>query len=64
MVGEFATQRRIVISYDQIPPVLRQAIMAAEDAEFDTHMGLSITRIIVTLAKRPASKASAPAPAR
>ena len=51
VVGEFATQRRIVISYDQIPPVLRQAIMAAEDAEFDTHMGLSITRIIVTLAK-------------
>ena len=51
VVGEFATQRRIVITYDQIPPVLRQAIMAAEDAEFDTHMGLSITRIIVTLAR-------------
>ena len=51
VVGESATQRRIVITYDQIPPVLRQAIMAAEDAEFDTHMGLSITRIIVTLAR-------------
>ena len=51
VVGEFATQRRIVITYDQIPPVLRQAIMAAEDAEFDSHMGLSITRIIVTLAR-------------
>ena len=51
VVGEFATQRRIVITYDQIPPVLRQAIMAAEDAEFDTHMGLSITRILVTLAR-------------
>jgi penicillin-binding protein 1A len=51
VVGEFATQRRIVITYEQIPPVMRQAIMAAEDAEFDTHMGLSITRIVVTLAK-------------
>ena len=51
VVGEFATQRRIVITYDQIPPVMRQAIMAAEDAEFDSHMGLSITRIIVTLAR-------------
>jgi penicillin-binding protein 1A len=49
VVGEFATQRRIVITYDQIPPVLRQAIMAAEDAEFDSHMGLSMTRIVVTL---------------
>jgi penicillin-binding protein 1A len=49
VVGEFATQRRIVITYDQIAPVLRQAIMAAEDAEFDSHMGLSITRIVVTL---------------
>jgi penicillin-binding protein 1A len=51
VVGEFATQRRIVITYDQIAPVLRQAIMAAEDAEFDSHMGLSITRIIVTLVR-------------
>jgi penicillin-binding protein 1A len=51
VVGEFATQRRIVITYDQIPPVMRQAIMAAEDAEFDSHMGLSITRILVTLAR-------------
>ena len=33
--------------------------MAAEDAEFDTHMGLSITRIIVTLATRSRSPASA-----
>ncbi|HEY8550029.1 MAG TPA: transglycosylase domain-containing protein, partial [Vicinamibacterales bacterium] len=51
VLGEFATQRRIVIGYDQIAPVLRQAIIAAEDDDFDTHMGLSITRIIVTLVK-------------
>src|SRR4029453_12258490 len=51
VVGEFATQRRIVITYDQIAPVLRQAIMAAEDADFDSHMGLSMTRIVVTLVK-------------
>jgi penicillin-binding protein 1A len=51
VVGEFATQRRIIITYDQIPKVLRQAIMAAEDADFESHMGFSITRIIVTLAR-------------
>ncbi len=51
VLGEFATQRRIVITYDEISPLLRQAIMAAEDSGFNTHMGLSITRIVVTLAK-------------
>jgi penicillin-binding protein 1A len=49
VLGEFATQRRIVIRYDEIAPVLRQAIIAAEDGEFNTHMGVSATRIIVTL---------------
>ena len=29
--------------------MLRQAIIAAEDGEFNTHMGVSITRIVVTL---------------
>ena len=29
VVGEFATQRRVVISSDQISPLLRQAIIAA-----------------------------------
>ena len=48
VVGEFATQRRIVITYDQISPLLRQAIIAAEDQNFDSHLGLSIPRIIVT----------------
>ena len=51
VLGEFATQRRIVITYDEISPLLRQAIMAAEDSGFNTHMGLSITRIVVTLVK-------------
>jgi len=51
IVGEFAIQRREVIPYEAIPPKLRQAILAAEDSEFEQHFGLSIPRIIVTLAK-------------
>jgi penicillin-binding protein 1A len=50
VIGEFATERRVVIGYDQISPRLRQAIIAAEDADFDRHFGLSIPRIAVTLA--------------
>ena len=48
VIGEFATQRRIVIGYDDIPVSLRQAIVAAEDAGFDSHVGLSIPRIVIT----------------
>ncbi len=48
VIGEFATQRRIVISYDDIPVSLRHAIVAAEDAGFDSHFGLSIPRIVIT----------------
>src|SRR4051794_2508939 len=42
VVGEFSTQRRVVIPYDAISPRLRQAIIAAEDAAFEQHLGLSI----------------------
>src|SRR5918996_2190378 len=51
VVGEFAVQRREVISYEAISPKLRQAIFAAEDDDFEQHVGLSIPRIVVTLVK-------------
>jgi penicillin-binding protein 1A len=47
VIGEFATQRRVVVGYDEINPVLRQAIIATEDAEFDRHFGVNIWRIFV-----------------
>jgi len=47
-IGEFATERRVVIGYDDIAPVLRQAIIASEDAEFESHFGVSVSRLIVT----------------
>src|SRR5688572_9822314 len=40
-IGEYAIERRVLIGYDQIAPVLRQAIMASEDADFEQHFGLS-----------------------
>ncbi len=45
VVGEFATERRVIVGYDDINPVLRQAIIATEDAEFDRHFGVNIWRI-------------------
>jgi penicillin-binding protein 1A len=51
VIGEFAIERRVVIDYDAIAPALRQAIMASEDAGFEQHFGLSISRIIITAVK-------------
>ena len=45
VVGEFATERREVITHAQIPTVLKQAIMAAEDAGFNQHIGFEPTRM-------------------
>src|SRR5438552_16200980 len=47
VIGEFATQRRVIVGYDDINPLLRQAIIATEDAEFDRHFGVNIWRIFV-----------------
>ena len=49
LIGEFATQRRVILSYDEIPEVLRQAIIAAEDGAFFDHVGFNIPRIAITL---------------
>ncbi len=49
VIGEFATERRVVVSYDEMSPFMRQAIVATEDSDFEQHFGLSATRIVVTL---------------
>ncbi len=45
LVGEFAVERRVVLTYEQIPEQLKQAVLAAEDSGFFTHFGLSPTGI-------------------
>jgi penicillin-binding protein 1A len=57
VVGEFSTQRRVVVTYDAISPKLRQAIIAAEDAEFEQHLGFSIPHIAMAATRDVLSKA-------
>jgi penicillin-binding protein 1A len=45
IVGSFALQRRILLTYEQIPPVLRDAILTTEDQHFDQHWGVDFTRV-------------------
>ncbi len=41
VIGEFAVERRIVVSYDDIPPYLQLAVLAAEDDQFYNHSGIN-----------------------
>src|SRR5687768_683746 len=40
LIGEFFRERRIVLSYDRIPPRLVQAFLASEDDRFFEHKGI------------------------
>ena len=44
--GSFALERRIVVGYDDIPPVLREAILSVEDKGFENNGGINLFRII------------------
>ena len=42
LIGEYSTERRIYVPYDQMPPQLAEAFLAAEDHNFFTHGGVDV----------------------
>ena len=46
LVGSFALQRRILITYTQIPKVLKDAVLTTEDQHFEEHWGVDIPRVL------------------
>ncbi len=46
VIGTFALQRRVIVTYQQIPPILRNAILATEDKNFFSHWGIDVPRLI------------------
>lgn len=44
-IGSFALQRRILLTYDQIPKILRDAIISTEDRHFMEHWGIDFPRV-------------------
>jgi penicillin-binding protein 1A len=45
MIGSFALERRIVVNYNDFPPILRQAVISIEDKTFESHGGINVFRI-------------------
>ena len=46
LIGEFGEERRAVVRIDEVPPVLKAAILAAEDERFYQHQGVDYVGVI------------------
>src|ERR1700722_15807985 len=46
VIGSFALQRRVVASYENFAPVLRDALVSIEDKDFYRHSGINFWRIV------------------
>lgn len=46
LIGEFGEERRSIVTIDEVPKVLKQAILAAEDERFYHHLGVDYQGVI------------------
>jgi len=44
--GSFALERRVVVPYEDFPPVLRSAILSIEDKSFERNWGVNLVRAV------------------
>ncbi|MEO6802691.1 MAG: PBP1A family penicillin-binding protein, partial [Granulicella sp.] len=44
--GSFALERRVVVPYEDFPPVLREAIISIEDKSFESNWGVNLFRAV------------------
>ena len=45
-IGSFALQRRVIVAYEDIPKVLRDAVISIEDKDFERHWGVDVWRVL------------------
>lgn len=45
LIGEFAAERRVLVDYEQVPPLLFRAFISAEDKRFWSHGGVDFIGI-------------------
>lgn len=46
LIGSFALERRVIVTYNQIPPLLKDAVLSVEDRHFESHWGVDTLRIV------------------
>ncbi len=46
LIGEFGEERRAVVAIQEVPPIMKQAILAAEDDRFYEHGGIDYAGIL------------------
>jgi penicillin-binding protein 1A len=51
LAGSFALQRRILMTYEQCPKVLYNAVTAIEDQHFEEHWGIDFPRMFMAAAR-------------
>src|SRR5208337_1399155 len=63
LVGSFALQRRILMTWEQIPKVLYNAVTAIEDQHFEDHWGVDfpVSPALPTATSSSAARPKAPA---
>ena len=44
--GSFALQRRVLVNYTDLSPLLRQAVISIEDKNFESHWGVNFFRVL------------------
>ena len=49
LIGLFGTEKRQIVSFEEIPENLKNAIIAAEDGDFFAHSGVEITSLLRAL---------------
>ena len=49
VLGQFALEKRRLITYKEIPDVVKHSILAIEDANFFEHPGIDLIRLIITI---------------
>ena len=46
LLAVYGTKRRIPVTLDEIPPLMRQAFIASEDARFESHLGVDLPALV------------------
>ena len=46
VIGNFALERRVIVAYNEIPPLMKDAVISVEDRHFESHWGVDVLRIV------------------